>query len=329
MTLRFTIDPDRVDLSLVAGAADVLRSGGLVAFPTETVYGLGARADDAAAIARIFDAKDRPANDPLIVHVLAEWPLDGIAREVPDLARHLIERFWPGPLTIVLQRDPSIPSIVTAGLDTVAVRAPAHPVAEALLAAAGIPIAAPSANRFGHVSPTNADHVLDDLGGRCDVVLDAGDTTLGLESTVVSVSDDGIVVLRHGALPVEDLGVPFADAAAHQDRSRSPGRTTRHYSPDTEMQVVDVGSRVILPTVTDGVYLGYDDTIRHLPAGWRFVPLGSRDALGAVAARLYRVLRTVDATTPELIVAELAGRPGLGRAIDDRLTRAASGRRLR
>lgn len=313
----------------MSAAAQVLRSGGLVAFPTETVYGLGAVATDPVAVGRIFEAKGRPPEDPLIVHVVADWPLDALVAGVPAVAARLIDQFWPGPLTLVLDRGPEVPDVVTGGLATVAVRAPAHPVAEALLTATGAPLAAPSANRFGHVSPTSAAHVLDDLRDRIDIVLDAGDSTFGLESTVVAVVGDAVEVLRHGALPAEHLGVPVIDGPASDPRPRSPGRLTRHYSPTTEMRVVEVGDRVVLPSLGSAVYLGYDDTVRHLPDGWRFVPLGTRDALGAVAARLYRVMRSVDASGPEMIVAELTGRPGLGRAIDDRLHRAAAGRRLR
>lgn len=326
VTLRFRIDPDRMDRSLIDAAGDTIRSGGLVAFPTETVYGLGALAIDLAAIQRLFDAKGRPADDPLIVHVRRGWALESVLAEVSPVVRALTERFWPGPLTIVGPRAASIPAVVTSGLDTVAVRAPAHPVADALLDAVGLPVAAPSANRFGHISPTTADHVLDDLDGRCDVVLDAGDATLGIESTVVAVTETGVVVLRHGALPVEELGVPVVDAPSRP--SVSPGFHVRHYAPDSPMRVVEAGSHALLPTVASGVYLGFDDSVPHLPDTWRFFPLGSRDALEAVAVRLYRVLRTVDRLGADLIVAELTARPGLGRAIDDRLRKAASGRGL-
>lgn len=325
VTIRLPVDPDDIDSAIIAAAADVLRSGGLVAFPTETVYGLGCLAEDPAAVARVFAAKGRPADDPLIVHVLPAGGLEGVVGSVPDLFHELARRHWPGPLTMVVERGPRIPPQVTAGLETVAVRAPAHPVAVALLAEIGAPVAAPSANRFGHVSPTNADHVLEDLIGRCDMVLDGGDTALGIESTVIRVEADHVVVLRHGALPVEDLGVEVREGEA--PRSVSPGLSVRHYAPEAEMVVMDPRNRSPLPERA-GVYLGYDETARPLPDGWRFVPLGSRSALPAVAARLYRVLRTVDDDAPEMIVAELTARPGLGRAIDDRLTRAASGRVL-
>jgi L-threonylcarbamoyladenylate synthase len=322
VTVRLRIDSDDIDPAAIAGAAGTLRSGGLVAFPTETVYGLGCLAEDPAAVRRVFEAKGRPADDPLIVHVAGHWALEGIVGDVPALFWSLVHRHWPGPLTLVVARGSRIPTVVTAGLDTVAVRAPAHPVAAALLESLGAPVAAPSANRFGHISPTNADHVLADLVGRCDMVLDGGDTALGIESTVVRVEVDHVVVLRHGALPVEDLDVPLREGVV--ERASSPGLASRHYSPDAAMVVMDPRRRAPLPEA-GGVYLGYDETARQLPAGWQFVLLGSRSALPAVAARLYRVLRSIDESGPALIVAELTGRGGLGRAIDDRLVRAASG----
>jgi L-threonylcarbamoyladenylate synthase len=322
VTVRLRIDSDDIDAAAIAGAAGTLRSGGLVAFPTETVYGLGCLAEDPVAVQRVFAAKGRPADDPLIVHVASHAALDGIVGDVPPLFWSLVQRHWPGPLTLVVARGSRIPTVVTSGLDTVAVRAPAHPVAAALLEAVGAPVAAPSANRFGHISPTNADHVLADLVGRCDMVLDGGDTALGIESTVVRVEVDHVVVLRHGAFPVEDLDVPLREGAAHH--GSSPGLGSRHYSPDAAMAVMDPRRRAPLPE-GGGIYLGYDETARQLPDGWQFVPLGSRSALPAVAARLYRVLRAIDERRPALIVAELTGRGGLGRAIDDRLVRAASG----
>ncbi len=323
MTLRIRIDPDSIEPAAIEGAAEVVRGGGLVAFPTETVYGLGGLAENVDTIERIFAAKGRPDFDPLIVHVSETMTLEGLVERPPALFSVLTSRYWPGPLTLVVPRGSRIPPIVTAGLETVAIRAPAHPIAQALLEAVDAPIAAPSANRFGHVSPTNADHVLDDLAGRCDLVLDAGDTTLGIESTVLRVHDDHVVVLRHGAFPVEDLEdieVRETDSSALE----SPGRLHRHYSPDTPMAIMDPRNRAPLPP-EGGIYLGFDETARALPEGWEFVLLGSRDSLSSVAARLYRVLRAIDGRHPRMIVAELSGRTGLGRAIDDRLLRAAGG----
>ncbi|MGH7647660.1 MAG: L-threonylcarbamoyladenylate synthase, partial [Gemmatimonadaceae bacterium] len=183
-----TVDPEQPDADIVRRAGDVLRGGGLVAFPTETVYGLGANALDASAVARIFSAKGRPTYDPLIVHVMNVSGARAVAREWPDTAERLAAVFWPGPLTVVVPKQPFVPDIVTAGLDTVAVRVPSHPVARAILEAAAVPIAAPSANRFTEVSPTRAEHVARTLGDRVDLIIDGGPTTVGIESTVVDVS---------------------------------------------------------------------------------------------------------------------------------------------
>ena len=326
-TRRLAVDAVQPDPEVIEVAAAALRRGGLVAFPTETVYGLGGIASDADAVEAVFVSKGRPAHDPLIVHVLVEWPLDTVLDAAPPLLRQLATENWPGPLTLIGRRGAAITPAVSAGLDTVAVRAPAHPVAVALLEAVGIPIAAPSANRFGHVSPTSADHVLDDLDGRVEIVLDAGETPLGIESTVLHVRDDGIAVLRYGAFPVEGLDVVAGPPV--ESSSMSPGATTSHYAPSTPMEVVEGGSPQVLGP--PGVYLGYRDTrpTWTVDRSWRFVDLGPRSDPSEVATRLYAVVRALDRERPTRIVAELTGLDGLGHAIDDRLTRAASGRRAR
>ncbi|HLJ79708.1 MAG TPA: L-threonylcarbamoyladenylate synthase, partial [Acidobacteriaceae bacterium] len=186
-------------------AAEILRGGGTVAFPTETVYGLGANALDARAVAKIFEAKQRPNWDPLIVHVADVAMLDALTVQVPESARRLIEAFWPGPLTLLLPKNQQVPDIVTAGLPRVGLRMPAHPVARALLQAAQLPVAAPSANTFGRTSPTTAEHVAQDLEGRIDAILDGGETTHGVESTVVAVSDEGCVIFRPGVITLEQI----------------------------------------------------------------------------------------------------------------------------
>lgn len=255
----------RATARAIARAASILRQGGLVAFPTETVYGLGANALDPRAVRRVFAVKARPRADPLIVHVLGPRDLRLVAARVPALALRLAKAFWPGPLTLVVPRNPAIPPDVTAGLDTVAVRAPSHPVARALIQAAGFPIAAPSANRFGHISPTTASHVLDDLGDRIDLILDGGPTLVGIESTVVDCTVRPPVVLRPGGLPLEALaplapGIRLREGAAvpptpvvpapvqavegtAEPRSelvpqRSPGQFLRHYAPQARLVVV-------------------------------------------------------------------------------------------
>jgi L-threonylcarbamoyladenylate synthase len=330
--LRLTGDAGHDD-ELLRQAAEVLRSGGTVAFPTETVYGLGALAWSAGAVRKVFAAKGRASDDPLIVHVLPDWPLDDVYRHPPAELRRLAHAYWPGPLTLVGPRAAHVPLEVTAGLDTVAARSPAHPVARRLIELTGAPVAAPSANRFTYVSPTTAQHVLDDLDGRIDVVVDGGAATAGIESTVLRVEDDGtFTVLRHGALPVEWLTEEdpsrFVEPDAQADRSASPGRTVKHYSPRTRTVAVVAGADLSgLPGPVDGPvrYLGYRDEPPALPAGWTAEPLGDRADLAGVARSLYAGLRAADTAGGRLIVVELSGEPGLGRAIDDRIRRAASG----
>ena len=244
-------DPDGMAAALAAPGAR-LRAGQLVAFPTETVYGLGANALDAAAVRRVFEAKGRPSYNPLIVHVDAAERATEVARALSPLAERVAERFWPGPLTMVLPRRREVPDVVTGGLDTVGVRVPAHPVARALIAAAGVPLAAPSANPFTQVSPTTAQHVLDQLGGRVDAVVDGGPTTVGIESTVVAVEpgpdDEGrLVLLRHGGVSREQLeqaGFVVVEPDADEDEGaarRSPGRIERHYAPGVPLVAVARG----------------------------------------------------------------------------------------
>jgi L-threonylcarbamoyladenylate synthase len=322
------------DPEVIAQAGRALRAGQLVAIPTETVYGLGVDATDEAAVRRVFAAKGRPADDPLIVHVARSWPLDRALVDVPPLVDVLVERFWPGPLTIIGTRAPDIAPSVTSGRPSVAVRCPSHPVAAAIIEAADLPIAAPSANRFSYVSPTSADHVLADLGDACDLVIDAGRTTHGIESTVVELRGDQVRVLRHGAVTAEHLrtalgsGVEVVEATRDAGPITSPGRLDVHYSPTT----TTIATRPGCSDARSGeaspsrrvAYLGFVDRPPTLPRGWRFIPLGTTDDLEAVAFDLYDLLRNVDAGgQTDLLIVELSEIDGLGRAIDDRLARAA------
>jgi L-threonylcarbamoyladenylate synthase len=329
----------------IAAAADVIRRGGLVAFPTETVYGLGADALSAEAAARIFEAKQRALNDPLIVHVIALTGPAGV-EAVADLARldadaraltaRLIEHFWPGPLTLVLPRQPYVPSLVSAGLDSVAVRMPDHPVARALIAASATPIAAPSANLFGHVSPTTAQHVLDDLDGRIDILIDGGSTTIGVESTVLSMIDPaGPMILRPGGVTraqIEAAGVALAQPSAFSTDATAaqaaPGMLASHYAPRARLELVSDQStaRARLAALrANGERAGAllrTDELEHSP---RFV-LG--DSLETIAQRLYAGLRALDDAGVDVIVcAHIEGpRGSLAEAINDRLSRAAAKR---
>jgi L-threonylcarbamoyladenylate synthase len=343
MTDVIRMDPAHPDASALARAADCLRRGGLVAFPTETVYGLGVHALDRAAVRRLFEVKGRPANDPLIVHVDAVERVHALVSAMPDSVAALRARFWPGPLTLVLPRSPRVPEEVTAGLDTVGVRVPAHPVARALLRAAGIPVAAPSANLFSRPSPTRASHVLDDLGGRIDLVVDGGATEVGVESTVLDLTGDVPTILRPGAVSREMLRaiLPRVEqrsaAASSSDAMPSPGMLERHYSPRAPLTVYDGddiarlardacaaiahGNRVgIMAADEDREALA--DVERH---GSRatIVYLGSERDLSAVAARLYAAMRELDTSGVDRILARsVAGDDGLAVAIRDRLRRA-------
>jgi L-threonylcarbamoyladenylate synthase len=313
----------------------------LVAFPTETVYGLGAHALDRAAVLRIFEAKGRPSNDPLIVHVSS---LDQAARLVtvmPPLARRLAARFWPGPLTLVLARASMVPDEVTAGLDTVGIRIPAHPVARALIDAAGVPLAAPSANLFSRPSPTTAAHVLQDLEGRIDAVLDAGPTMVGVESTVLDLSQDVPTVLRPGAVTLEMLQavephvVRRSRSTADDPQSpRSPGLLSRHYSPRAPLVLYEGNPAAVLERLSRdaveahshgtrvGIVAADDDRIDASAA--EIVRVGSPSDLNAVASQLYGALRDLDAVNVGLILVRgFPDEAGLGAAIQDRLRRAA------
>ncbi len=324
----------------ITRAAQVVMDGGLVAFPTETVYGLGCNAFDERAVRRVYAAKRRPLDNPLIVHVGRDWPMlelsDGWSRRVID---DLALEFWPGPLTVVVPGGAEFAPSVRGGRSTVAIRCPDHPVALALLDAAGAPIAAPSANSFGYISPTSARHVAEDLGDLCDLILDAGRTRYGLESTVVELQEGKIIILRHGAIPLERLrgsvaaSVSVCDGAVNnRGPRRSPGLHQRHYSPRAESVAVAPGldlNHVSLEgsLPDEGIrYVGYDDRQSLVPAEWSKLTLGSILDPELVAHDLYDNLRRYDPPDQRgLLILELSGAPGLGKAIDDRLTRAASG----
>ena len=325
MTTVLHLTSDRLDAGAIAAAAACLRGGGLVAFPTETVYGLGVAALDAAAVRRLFAAKGRPADDPLIVHVADASALTALVAGRPPIVDVLAARFWPGPLTLVLRRSPLVPNEVTAGLDTVAIRVPAHPVAHALLVAAGIPVAAPSANLFSRPSPTQAAHVLEDLDGRIDMVLDGGPTQVGVESTVLDLSGEAPQVLRPGAVTLDMLRPLLPDVQARADApmegpQRSPGLLTKHYSPRARL------------TLYEGAAGAVAARIRHDAAaaeaeGRRVGLLEPDDDAEVMAARLYAALRAFDAEGVDEIFARLPpSTSGLSQAIADRLRRAAAGR---
>jgi L-threonylcarbamoyladenylate synthase len=344
VTKVLPVDPANPDAAAIARAAECLRAGGLVAFPTETVYGLGAHALDRRAVRRLFAAKGRPANDPLIVHVAAVDDVTPLVAEFPAIARELAERFWPGPLTMVLPKAKHVPEEVTAGLDTVAVRIPSHAVARALLEYAHLPIAAPSANRFAHPSPTRAAHVLADLDGHIDIVLDGGPTTVGLESTVVDLTHSPPRVLRPGAIHLAALkevmsGVTSGSAMIGRAAAAmpSPGMLGRHYSPATPLLLFEGERAAALAQLiraarcevdrgrTVGVlaFAGDHDELRT--ASVRVIELGDEDDPPRVATRLYAALREGDELGVDVLLARnITSDHPLSTAIQDRLRRAAT-----
>ncbi len=320
-------------------AAELLRGGGTVAFPTETVYGLGANALDAAAVAKIFVAKERPYWDPIIVHVCDRAMLERVAAVPLSLATKvdaLSAAFWPGPLTMLLPRHADLPDAVTAGRTRVGVRIPRHPIALMLIREAGIPIAAPSANRFGRTSPTMAAHVLEDLDGRIDAVLDGGATEVGLESTVLDVSEEPMVLYRPGAVTPEQIAAVAGEVRLYLPKQNSgppeslpsPGVGTRHYAPRARLNLVHDPvelQRHITERAKSGEKIGV-----MLPQGWsadgatETYPWGPWDDLEALARRLFAGLRQLDAAGVDAIVCPIpADGKGIDRAILDRLAKAA------
>ncbi len=336
------VNPQHPEPEPIAEAAALIRQGEVVAFPTETVYGLGADALNPEAVARVFAAKERPAYDPLIVHVADVDALHQLAPAAPPVAERLARRFWPGPLTLVVPKAPLVPDIVTAGRPTVAVRCPAHPVALALIRAAGVPIAAPSANRFGHTSPTTAQHVLADLGGRIPLVLDGGPTQVGVESTVVDLTQTPPLILRPGGVSREALAAVLGEVALWRKAPRqgaeatpAPGMLERHYAPRTPLWLFwgeRAAARRALRRAAEehlaaGRRVGVLAVDEDLPL-WEDLPvtvqrLGPEDDLSQVARRLFAALRALDGAQVHVILTRDWGERGLGLALRDRLRRAA------
>ena len=344
MTLILPVDPRSPQPDVIARAATCLRDGGLVAFPTETVYGLGANALDAVAVERIFTAKHRPSHDPLIVHVASAADITRVAERIPALAWPLAEAFWPGPLTLVLPRQSLVPDVVTAGGPTVAVRVPRHPVARALIAAAGVPVAAPSANLFSRPSPTTAAHVLSDLDGRIDIVLDGGPTDVGVESTVLDLTTTPPRILRPGAVTFEMLRTFMPDLAAGAPAglnavAASPGQLDTHYAPKAPLtlyagpsaprlarMLAEVAAHVARGERV-GALVSTEEAGAFQRAGAVTATLAPEGDLDTAAARLYACLRELDASGVARIIAPaIPPDDRLGAALADRLTRAASGR---
>ena len=352
VTRVISVDPTRPDPAAIEEAAKALRDGKLVAFPTETVYGLGANALDENAVAAIFEAKERPAHDPLIVHIAHIGQLNLCAAHVPLAARKLGLAYWAGPLTMILPKRPAIPDVVTAGLRSVAVRVPAHRVARALIEISGVPVAAPSANRFSRPSPTTAAHVLDDLHGRVDLIIDGGPTEIGLESTIVDFTVEPPALRRPGGLTLEQIRVvipdiqPEAAPTAPDQPQVAPGQLARHYAPRATLTLYEgqagplierLGADIRSATAQGervGILAPEEDLLALAPvvaaaaASGRVQvrAYGSRRDPNRAARELFGALRDLDATAVSLIFATGVGPAGLGLAIRDRLVRAAEGR---
>ena len=344
-TLHLTVDPMKLSSAAEAldRAAAILRSGGTVAFPTETVYGLGANALDAAAVERIFAAKERPSWDPVIVHISDRAMLEGLVAEVPEQALRLMERFWPGPLTLLLKRTDAVPAVVTAGLPQVGVRMPSHPVALELIRRAGVPVAAPSANRFGHTSPTTAAHVLDDLDGRIDAVLDAGPAAHGVESTVLDPNLSPMVIYRPGAVTaaqIQDTAGPvelYLPQALPDERPPhalpSPGVGIRHYAPRARVVLVEGPLEKLSSNLAEavakcrgkriGIMLPAEVVLPPALSGTSVYPWGRWSSLEELASRLYAGLRELDSKRCNVILCPVPPASGVGAAIRDRLRKAA------
>ncbi len=342
-TLFLRVNPKNPEMAKIQTAAQIIRKGGLVAFPTETVYGLGANALNSDAVAALFEAKKRPLDNPPIVHVASPSEVHRLAREVPKKAELLMEKFWPGPLTLVFKRSRIVPNVTVAGLDTIAIRMPKHRVALALIKESGCPIAAPSANLAGKPSPTIAHHVCEDLDGRIDAIIDSGPTNIGVESTVVDISVDSPMVLRPGGTTLEALEQVLGEVKVHPfvqaeqelplEKISSPGMKHRHYAPKAEVILVEGAIPAVIKKIQEltesfklkGVKVGIlatDETQTSYKA-MVVKSLGSRLNLPLIAQNLFRLLREVDEENVGVILAEGVGSEEMGLAIMNRLRKAS------
>ena len=335
-------DSDRIKEEELEEAARILREGGLVAFPTETVYGLGANALDEEAAKKIYAAKGRPSDNPLIAHISSPEELKPLAAEIPDMAKKLMDCYWPGPMTLVFKKTDLVPYGTTGGLDTVAVRMPSDPVAKTLIRLAGVPIAAPSANSSGRPSPTTADHVWQDMEGKIDMIVDGGPVGIGLESTIIDVTGPVAMILRPGAITIEmvreTLGEAEMDPAIlgpmkEGEHPKAPGMKYRHYAPKAPLtlvegemdQVVKTINRLAREALKEGKKVGIictDETRTCYPAGM-IQSIGIRAKEETVAHNLYAVLREFDDLGADVIYSESFPGDQIGQAIMNRLTKAA------
>jgi L-threonylcarbamoyladenylate synthase len=342
-TILLKVNPEKPDLTKIQLAAEIIQKGGLVAFPTETVYGVGADALNPAAVLALFEAKKRPLDNPPIVHVADPKEVYRLVEEVPAKAQILMEKFWPGPLTIIFKRSKIVPEVTVANLDTVAIRMPKHKVALELIKLSSCPIAAPSANLAGKPSPTTAQHVYEDLNGRIDAIIDGGATDIGVESTVVDLSVDPPMLLRPGGTPFEALKNVLCDMKLHVfvqaeqeltlQEIRSPGMRHKHYAPKADVILIEGNVPGVIAKVKElsesfkhkgkkvGI-LATDETQTAYKADV-IKSLGSCSNLASVAQNLFRLLREVDAENVDVIIAEGVSSDGLGLAVMNRLRKAS------
>lgn len=333
----FEISPENIDINAISRCADIIKTGGLVAFPTETVYGLGADATDKNAAKKIYAAKGRPSDNPLIIHISEPKEAEDYAY-TSELYYKLADAFMPGPLTVILSKKNTVPDEVTGGLDSVAVRCPAHPIARALISAAGVPIAAPSANISGSPSPTCASHVIKDMTDKIEAVIDGGECEIGLESTIVKLDGSKAILLRPGAITADALGCvceqveispAVTEALKENERPLSPGMKYRHYAPKAPLVLLDGESENLLNFLIKAqkeqncIILCYDEESEQLKDE-NIIKIGRSDDLTTQAQRLFGALRKADTMNGEIIYAHLPRPEGLGLALYNRMIRAAA-----
>ena len=342
------VDPVNPDVTLLRKVAEVIKEGGLVVFPTETVYGLGANAYDAKAVIKIFKAKERPIDNPLIVHICNIEQLIDLTSEQPDEVFIIARKFWPGPITVVLPKSDKVPKEVTAGLPTVAIRMPAHPVALKLIELSGVPIAAPSANLAGRPSPTTSNHVIRDMYGRVDVIIDAGETLFGVESTIIDLTRKPPLLLRPGAIPVEDIEkslnlkveIPaFARGLMEAEKALAPGLKYKHYAPEKTLilvesnnygnyenyalKVMNIAQKYAKKGLKVLILASRETSKYYVVKGLKVMVLGSRMNMYEVAKNLFKILRTIDDMDIDIAICEGFEERGLGLTIMNRLRKAS------
>lgn len=340
-TIISSIDDGNLD-EIVSEASDILRRGGLVAFPTETVYGLGGNALDADAAGKIYAAKGRPSDNPLIVHISKKEDLSELAVDIPDMAWKLADAFWPGPLTIILKKNDKVPYGTTGGLDTVAIRMPKHPVALRLISESGIYIAAPSANLSGRPSPTRAEHVIEDMQGRIDMIIDAGPIEIGVESTIVDLTVDTPMILRPGFVTKSMLEDVVGDVCFDQtvishsmtkDRPKAPGMKYRHYAPKAQLTIIEGDNERVVEKINamaaenaakgkkTGIIASAENSARYKADC--VMTVGSRQDEESIGAMLFHVLRSFDHMDVDMILSEGFPEDDFGLAVMNRLIKAA------